>query len=202
MILAGVLIEKQAEPTLKKQGVTDSKLLTHSVRVNLEKSIKQLALATEIVKSSPEEIDEAVNSKMNLNTLEAIKAAQIINELNPKKEKVKVIVDCPSNNPKAWQEALESHIKNKENLSISCEHKADFNHPSVAAASILAKVEREKEVHKIKNQYGDIGSGYPSDPQTKIFLQKNKSTLESSPIVRKSWATWKKLTGLKQAKLF
>jgi ribonuclease HII len=40
------------------------------------------------------------------------------------------------------------------------------------AASILAKVTREEEVEKIKERYtkyGDIGSGYPSDPKTKEF---------------------------------
>ena len=79
-------------------------------------------------------------------------------------------------------------------MEIHCEHKADFNHPSVSAASILAKVTREEEVAKIKKEYskyGDIGSGYPGDPKTKEFLKQHGRELENSGIFRKTWATWK-----------
>ena len=86
-----------------------------------------------------------------------------------------------------------SYIKNSENLKVSCEHKADANYLSVGAASILAKVTRENEVKKIKEQYGKVGSGYPSDPMTKEFLAKRGNELKDSGIFRKSWSTWKKM---------
>ena len=119
--------------------------------------------------------------------------AQVINKLNKKKEKTTVIVDCPSVNTESWQAKLESFIDFKENLIIKCEHKADFNHPVVSAASILAKVEREEQVAKIKEKYGNIGSGYPSDPSTKEFLKSQGKNLADSGIFRKSWATWQAL---------
>ncbi len=193
MILAGVLIEKAKEPQLKKHGVTDSKLLPHQKRIALSKILKELAESFKIVKASPEEIDLSLKSKINLNTLEAIKTAEIINFLAPKKQRVKVIIDCPSTNTSAWKNTLLKYLKTPQNLTILCEHKADFNHISVAAASILAKVEREEEVQKIKKQYGDIGSGYPSDPTTKLFLKTNGALLANKGIFRKSWATWKAL---------
>ena len=87
-------------------------------------------------------------------------------------------------------------IDNTDNLEIKCEHKADFNHIVVSAASVLAKVTREEEVEKLKDQYksyGDIGSGYPSDPSTKKFLKEHGSELKDSGIFRKTWATWKAL---------
>jgi ribonuclease HII len=145
------------------------------------------------VKSSPEQIDKAIFDKINLNTLEAMKTAEIINDLNPKKEKVKVIVDCPSVNTKAWQEKLMEFIEHHENLDVSCEHKADANHIEAAAASILAKVQREEEVEKLKKEHGPIGSGYPSDPTTKEFLKEHGKELQNSGIFRKSWATWQKM---------
>lgn len=196
MILSGVLIKKEAETRLRKIGAKDSKLLSHSERIRISKLIKNLIIAGKIVQASPAEIDEAVLSGKNLNTLEAKKMAEVINELNDGKKPIKVIVDCPSVNIKKWQEKLVSFIENPKNLTILCEHKADFNHPVVSAASILAKVAREEEVSKIKKEfakYGDIGSGYPADPITQEFLKKHGKSLKDSGIFRKSWATWKEM---------
>lgn len=199
MILAGVLVTTEQDIKVKKEGAKDSKLLLHSKRIELAKMIKENSLSHFIVKSSPDDIDSSILSGVNLNTLEAKKTAQIINEINKgkyQKEKIKVIVDCPSVNTSAWRKTLMSFIEYLDNLDVHCEHKADFNHPSVSAASILAKVQREEEVEKLKKQYskyGNIGSGYPSDPNTKEFLKKHGKELENSGIFRKTWATWKTL---------
>lgn len=199
MILAGVLIKEEAENQLKSEGVADSKTLAHPVRVRLAGFIEDMAESFHVVKSSPEEIDHAVISGINLNTLEAMKSGEIINKINAgkfQKEKIKVIVDCPSVNIKAWKSTLMHYITHPENLNVYCEHKADVNHPAVSAASILAKVAREEEVEKLKatyETYGDLGSGYPSDPITQRFVKKNGRKLKDSGIFRKSWATWKAL---------
>lgn len=199
MILAGVLVKKEDEEFFRKQGIKDSKQLTHPVRIKLAEIIESTALAFYTAKASPELIDSSIKSGINLNTLEAMKTAEIINNINQgkfQKEKIKVIVDCPSVNTKAWREKLISFIKHIGNLEVHCEHKADIYYPSVSAASILAKVEREKEIEKIRNKYkdiGNIGSGYPSDPATKEFLKKHGKKLEQEGIFRKSWHTWKAL---------
>ena len=199
MCLAGVLITKEQEKVLKEAGAKDSKQLTHPVRVKLSETIKDNVIDSKVVKSFPKEIDEAVFSKENLNTLEAKKTAEIINALNNDKmhkEKIKVVVDCPSVNTKAWRETMCRFVKHQENLEIACEHKADVNHTAVSAASILAKVAREEEVEKLKKEYekyGDMGSGYPSDPNTKKFLKEHGKALADSGIFRKSWGTWKAL---------
>ncbi len=196
MILAGVLMEKNKENFLKKNGVKDSKMLEHPARLKISRIIKENAEDIDVVKVSPEEIDNAILFGKNLNTLEASKMAAVINKINSgkrQKDKITVIVDCPSVNISAWQETLEGFIEHKDNLKIICEHKADANHVVVGAASILAKVTREEEVAKIKKQYGDIGSGYPSDPYTKEFLKKRGKELANSGIFRKSWATWKEI---------
>jgi ribonuclease HII len=153
MVLAGVLIKKEDEKELKKLGAKDSKLLTHPERIKLSKLIEKSAQGYHLVQASPKEIDEYVLSGKNLNTLEAEKMAEVINALNNGKKEIKVIVDCPSINVKKWREKLLSFIKNKSNLTVVCEHKADFNHPVVSAASILAKVSREEEVAKIKKKH-------------------------------------------------
>src|SRR3989344_8553141 len=101
MVLAGILLKKEDEQKLKRAGVKDSKLLTQEKRLNLYEIIKEKAINLKVVFTSPEEIDKSLNSGTNLNTLEGIKTAEIINYLNNsslRKEKVKVIVDCPSPN--------------------------------------------------------------------------------------------------------
>lgn len=193
MILAGVLLDKNGETILKKHNVRDSKAVAHPTRIKLAEIIKEISIAHHITKTSPEQIDNSINSGINLNTLEAKKTAEIINELNNKKEKIKVIVDCPSVNIKAWRSKLLEFIEHKENLEIICEHKADANHVSVSAASILAKVSREDEIEKLKSQYGNFGSGYPSDPVTKKFLRASGNKLKNSGLFRKTWSPWKEL---------
>ncbi len=193
LILAGVLLTKQQEELLKKKGAKDSKALKHPLRIKLSKIIKNNSLKYEIVKTYPEKIDESINSGTNLNTLEAINTAEIINSLNNKKDKIKVIVDCPSTNKRLWLGTLSKYIEYKENLEILCEHKADVNHPAVSAASILAKVAREEEVKIIHKKYGDFGSGYPADERTIKFLKENGIKLKNTGIFRKTWQTWKTL---------
>lgn len=191
MFLAGVLLEKNVEKELKAEGVADSKTLTHINRMRLAGIIKDASKNFKIVEATTEQIDHAVNSGLNLNTLEAIKTAEIINSLLTNvKEHVKVVVDCPSVNTSAWKTTLSHYLKDKD-IELHCEHKADANHVSVSAASILAKCAREESLIHLKKQFGDFGSGYPSDPYTKEFLKKSGKKHKDSGLFRKSWATWK-----------
>lgn len=193
MFLAGVLIKETDQSFLKELGAKDSKLLTHPQRIKIAEEIRKKVISLEVVESSPAEIDIAVDGGVNLNTLEAKKSADIINKLNNGKDKIKVIVDCPSVNTEAWKNKMLSFVKRTENLDVRCEHRADFNHPVVSAASILAKVAREDSVAKIKKEFGNIGSGYPSDPTTIEFIKSVGIKLAETGIVRTSWATWKNL---------
>jgi len=196
MVLAGVLIDRKTELKFRKLGVRDSKLLTAKRREFLAKQIKNHAYSFQISLTFPEEIDTRTNSGTNLNKIEAIKTAEIINQLtrniNQQNEKIKIIVDCPSPNIEKWQAFLENLIESPEKFIISCEHKADKNHIAVSAASILAKSQREKEIKKIKKQIGkDFGSGYSSDPITQNFLKKHYSKHKKTGLFRETWGTVK-----------
>lgn len=196
MVLAGVLMTKEQESKVKSLGATDSKLLSHPRRVSLSKQIVSNSISHYVVESSADEIDSSITFGTNLNTLEAKEAAEIINSLNSTNlhnEKITVIVDCPSVNTLAWKNTMMSFVNYKNNLDVKCEHKADFKYPVVSAASILAKVRREEAVSEIKKKYGDIGSGYPSDPATKEFLRSHGKELKDSGIFRKTWATWRNM---------
>ncbi len=194
MILAGCLVNDDIENEFKELGVTDSKKLTQKKREFLSDKIKAGAIAWNTQITYPEDIDQGKKDGVNLNDLEAIKCANIINALNDGKTKIKVIVDCPSTNLITWADYLKSKIKNLSNLEISCEHKADKNHVSVSAASILAKCLREIEMDKLRKKYGEcIGSGYTSDSKSRKFLENNILKFDKDGIFRKSWTTWQKI---------
>ena len=108
----------------------------------------------------------------------------------------KAILDCPSTNVKAYKQYVEKLLKGK--VELVAEHKADVNYPVVAAASILAKVTRDREIEKIKKKVGNVGSGYPADPVTKAFLEKNWD--KHPKIFRKTWAAYKNVAKKKGQK--
>ncbi|MFQ5474607.1 MAG: ribonuclease HII [Candidatus Nanoarchaeia archaeon] len=193
MVMCGVLIDEKDEQSLKKMGVKDSKLLSEKQREDLFEKVKEAVKAYEIVILEPKDVDDALRDpNTNLNWLEAKATAEILNKLKPEK----AIIDCPSNNPKAYKEHLRGLLKSRMQLVV--EHKADLNYPSVAAASILAKVTRDSAIKKLRETYGDFGSGYPADPSTKRFLEDNWDKYPE--IFRKTWASYKKVVSRKNQK--
>ncbi len=201
MILAGCLIDSELEKEFKKEGIKDSKQLTGKKREILAEIVRKKALGYHIAITSPGEIDAKTNAGINLNTIEAMKAGEIINKINQDFDKIKIIVDCPSPNIEKWRNTLKRFVEKKDNLDFVVEHKADINHIAVSAASILAKSAREKEVRQIKRKLGvDFGSGYPADPITKKFLQEYSKKHKDSGIFRETWATWKNNNAKKEQK--
>lgn len=187
LVMCGILIDEKDVPKLREIKVKDSKLLTHKKRIELYKKIIKIVKDYKTFIIEPEEIDASVDSQIsNLNKLEMIKTAQIINSLNPDK----VIIDCPSPNIKRYTQELTIYLKERPELIV--EHKADVNHVECSTASIIAKVIREEEVEKLEKQYNiKFGSGYMSDPITQKFLAENFHKEELHKIFRKSWIPFK-----------
>jgi ribonuclease HII len=195
MVMCGVLVDEKAEARLKSIGAKDSKLLTPKTREILFDQIKAMVEKYEVVIIPPQEIDDALRDpNLNLNKLEAITSAKILNKLKPDK----ALLDCPSNNISAYSAEIRKYLDNKK-LNLVAEHKADVKYTVVAAASIIAKVTRDREVEKIKQQIGiDFGSGYPSDEKTQLFLKKNWDRFPQ--IFRQTWASYKNVAKAKQQK--
>lgn len=193
LVIVGYMIKESKIPELKLAGAKDSKLLTPKQREDRVFKIQQLAEDYKIVVIEPKEIDTALETPgTNLNWLEADKTIQIINELDPDQ----AIVDCPSPNLKKYKEYLRERIKN-DATEIVTEHKAE-KHMPVAAASIIAKVTRDRLIEEIKKKYGDCGPGYPSNAITQEFIKKNWD--KHPEIFRKSWVTFKNHSEMKKQK--
>ncbi len=203
MVLAGCLVNEEMQKEFKKLGVKDSKQLTPKRRAFLADVIREKAEDFEVVIVYPDEIESSSADGTNLNDVEAIACAQIINKINKGYGKMKVVLDCPSTGINKWRDFLKTKINDLSNLEVVCEHKADVNHVSVSAASIIAKDVREKEMAILKEKYGhEIGSGYASDPYTIKFLEKHANKFKDEGLFRKTWSTWKNASAnLEQAKL-
>ena len=195
LVICGALIEERKLPVLVKLKVKDSKLLSALQRETLEPNIKSVLDKFEIVKISPRQID-VQRETISLNDIEAIDMCNIINKLKPDA----VCIDAIDSSIKTFKARLQKYLEFTP-AKMVLEHKADVKYPIVSAASILAKVERDRDIAKLEGEYGTIGSGYPSDPVTVSFLKswiKEHKTLP--PIVRESWSTAEELKSKKKQK--
>jgi len=185
LVICAYMIDEKNMHMLANIGAKDSKMLSPKKREDMFGLLIKASKGYELIEISPAEIDEAVESEnTNLNWLEAQKAAMLLNKLNPDI----AIVDCPSPNLKAYKDFVYTFLKKKD-MELIMEHKAE-RHLPVAAASIIAKVTRDKRIEEIKQKIGiDFGSGYPADPLTKKFIQHYWKNFPD--IIRKSWGTYK-----------
>ncbi|HIH50006.1 TPA: ribonuclease HII, partial [Candidatus Micrarchaeota archaeon] len=72
--------------------------------------------------------------------------------------------------------------------------KADSRYPVVSAASIIAKVTRDREIQKLEKSLKiPIGSGYPSDYKTIEIIKKNLKTGILDGNIRERWSTMERI---------
>ena len=184
LFLGGFLISEEDYliDKLNDLGVTDSKLLVAKKRESIAGKIKKIAHGYKVIKISPADID-----KYSINNLEIKHSANLINHFLPHR----TYLDAPVAGVgiKKYCNSISSFCLNKDHKIIGA-NKMDSHNIAVAAASILAKSEREKHVKILKKTYGDFGSGYPSDESTINWLKWWKDKKGEWPvIVRKKWQT-------------
>jgi ribonuclease HII len=198
LVIAGVLVNEKDLSRLKELGVKDSKRLSPRRREQLAEEIKKLALKYHIVKLTPAEIDKVVETGRKLhrlNRLEAQTMAKVIAALKPDV----AYVDASD----VLADRFKRHIAESlpPEVQIVSEHKADAKYPVVSAASIIAKVERDRAIAELQERHGNMGCGYPTDPKTIEFLESWIQKFGSYPeFVRKSWKPAKRLKTKAEAK--
>ena len=191
LVIAGILIDEKELSKLVQLGVKDSKLLSPSRREFLAIEIKRIAQKHAVLKLSPAEIDKVVEKGRKLhklNRLEAQAMAKVIEILKPDI----AYVDASDVLEERFKQQILEYLPFK--VEIVSEHRADRKYPVVSAASIIAKVERDKAIAELKAKYGDFGCGYPTDPKTLEFLRRCLEDFKEYPeFVRKSWKPAKKI---------
>jgi ribonuclease HII len=147
-------------------GLADSKLLSESRRDALEDEIKHKALAWAVTCAEVEEID-------TLNILNATMLAmrRAVGALDP--VPLLALIDgnrCPSPLPCRAEAVV----------------RGDQTVPAISAASILAKVARDRELHKLEELYPGYGfarhKGYPTKDHLACLEQ-----LGVTPVHRRSF---------------
>ena len=130
----------------KLEGLTDSKQLSEKKRDKFYEYIKENALACEVGIIGPEIIDE-------VNIYEATKLAmkQAIDKVNKKLKLEHVLIDAMP---------LELDIPSTSII------KGDAKSITIAAASVIAKVTRDKMMYELDTKYPEYGfknhKGYPT----------------------------------------
>ncbi|NHI03230.1 Ribonuclease HII [Candidatus Nitrosotalea sp. TS] len=188
LVIAGICIERNKIKRLSDIGVKDSKQLSPNARENLYKKILAIVDDYYVARIPPHVIDQSVK-KNELNQLEGKYMAKVIAKLKPDSS----YVDSCDVNPKRFG-LLISKLAHAKKVHSS--HHADAKFPVVSAASIIAKVNRDRAIEKIRKNF-NVGSGYPSDSKTMNFI-KGEINLNGTPpkFVRKSWKPVKVLLGV------
>ena len=178
LVVAGITISKSKIKLLKKLGVRDSKKLSPTAREHLYKKIIETVDDYHVIRIPPRVIDKSVTNH-SLNHLEAKYMARVISKLSPST----AFVDSCDVNSKRFGKEISNLTSN---IKIRSYHHADSKFITVSAASILAKVSRDRTITRLRKKH-DIGSGYPSDPKTKVFVKKSLRRNRDMPFLRKSW---------------
>ena len=185
MFVAGVLNFEG----LEELGVKDSKRLSPAKREYLAERIEE-ATEVHIVEMTASEID-ASRKGITMNEIMVKRFSDVIIHFKPDR----AIVDAADVKPERFAANLRANYEKEGGgaLEIISEFKADARYPLVSAASIVAKVHRDRSIRALEENIGaEIGSGYPADPKTIRFLKEllKEKELEDIPdYVRKSWKT-------------
>jgi|TARA_B100000131_G_scaffold243011_1_gene235608 ribonuclease HII len=188
LVIAGIRIEKKNISKLRKLGVRDSKKLSSKKRDLLYKEILKIVDSYHVIRIPPRTIDKYV-FEHNLNHLEAKKMAEVISNLNPD---ISYVDSCDVNAARFGREISDLSNKSK----VKSYHYADSRFVVVSAASIIAKVSRDRSIMRL-NKTSNLGSGYPSDKKSVNYVKKIVSSKKPLPTsVRKSWKPVQKILGL------
>ncbi|MHC1575056.1 MAG: ribonuclease HII [Candidatus Methanogasteraceae archaeon] len=183
MCVAGALIEEDRIHLIDGLGLKDSKKLTPKRREFFDGEIKKIVDSWFVLEVSAHQIDE-LRTVMTMNEIMVNAFARVLENLEPDH----AFLDAADVNEARFGRNVQGSCKH--HLTVTARHKADATYPIVAAASIIAKVQRDRAVKTLGREVGDFGSGYPSDPKTIRFMREWFQEHKSFPEwVRHSWKT-------------
>lgn len=159
LVVGAVWVEDDG--VLSGIGVRDSKKLTPRARERMYDEIVESAGWTVVVASAAD-VDER-RREMSLNDVELGMFAEAVVASGCET----AYADCPDVNDARFAARLEALCEGTE---VIAKHKADDLYPVVSAASIVAKVTRDRMIEDLHGEIGDFGSGYPSDHYTMDFI--------------------------------
>lgn len=177
----------RAEPSVLPGGLADSKRLSPARREELDAALRDdddVGVATAVVPVS--RIDDP---ETDMNTLGVAAQAEALAAVADEGDDA--VVDAADVSESRFGRRVTAALAAEGVIaSVTAEHGADDAHAIVSAASVVAKVERDRLVADLEAEYGDVGSGYPSDPTTRAFLADYVAEHGDLPAcARRSWST-------------
>ncbi len=193
-------------------GVDDSKKLSAARREALAPQIRARAVQVEVRVIDVPELDARMQSA-TLNEIEVDAFGELLRRIAPRDAYVDACdvdtarfgrlvaarigppppASLAAATSRRAQNALAVHPDGAM-CTLRSEHGADGKWAVVAAASIIAKVERDRLVAELQSEFGDVGSGYASDPVTQNFLKTWHAEHGVLPAcARKHWETSRRL---------
>jgi ribonuclease HII len=187
LVVGGFLTREGRIDELRELGVRDSKLLPPAERERIFRELPRFGTRWS-VPLLPSDIDGAVLHR-GLNLLEAAAFARLIRRARPD---VAYVDAC---DPVAARFGRTVGAMTGTRTVVHASHHADRDLPVVGAASIVAKVLRDRAVRRLERDLGrELGSGYPSDPVTVRSLTNALAEREVRHAwIRYSWKTYARL---------
>lgn len=191
MVICGLRFDTDSSEFFSSLGIKDSKLLTPKKREGVFEAILEESAGCAIREISAQTIDTERARGISLNEIELEAFVDITREL------LASVVYVDAADVKA--ERFGSQIAERsgllpQGLKVVSEHRADLTYPIVSAASIIAKVTRDRNIERLHEVHGDFGSGYPSDSKTVQFMKQIVIEGGEMPsFVRRSWESVRRL---------
>jgi ribonuclease HII len=187
LVVGGFLVDAERLPTLVALGVRDSKELSPRRREEIFAALPDVGRPVAIP-LPPLAVDRAVR-RHGLNDLELAAFSQLLRGTDP------TIAYVDACDPVAARFGRRLAASAGTGCIVHAQHRADAELPVVGAASIVAKVLRDRCLERLRERLGSaLGSGYPSDEETVAFVRTALAAGGPAPTwLRVSWATTQRL---------
>lgn len=187
MVMAVVALDSKAAASLSRSGLRDSKSFgagddAHAIREELGAKIREKASFVQLEIACHETIDARV-TRNELNVLEREIAVRLIDAAMREVRSIDRIV---ADGKRMFAPLAQRYT------CFESRDRAEDHHASVAAASVIAKVERDRQFHAIRARYsdefGEIAGGGYANAATRRFLRAYAERHKSLPAeCRRSW---------------
>lgn len=190
LVVGAFLCHDADDAPLRAMGVKDSKLLRPEAREALYATLRRHG-RTLAFRAEPALIDR-YTYQGRLNELELELMSRLVSRLRP----AEVYADACDPDAERFGRRLLAMARHRGwKGRVVARHKADRDLAVVGAASIVAKVVRDRSIARLQqSSVRLLGSGYPSDPTTRAYLDRMLREGQVLPgWVRRSWSTLDKL---------
>ena len=188
MVIAVVAFKEDTMKTINGLGVRDSKSLTPNTREKLVPYIIRYSLAVIVTRISPLEIDRFNLNELTINRIDYMlgSLAKVIDPFLVKRITIDMVT--------GYKKYGLDYRRYYPYANVVFEVDADAKYPEVSAASIIAKYYRDQLINELRKDYGEIGSGYPTDQRTINWIKKQyrKGGLPP-PFIRRTWGILEKI---------